>query len=291
VEFAQKLMPTQLLNGTSVANRLHDEIKREIENCIAQKQRRPGLAVVLVGDDAASQIYVTRKREACKRVGIYSEAFYLPANTTEEQLLTLITKLNVDKNIDGILVQLPLPRHINTDTVIEKISYEKDVDGFHPYNLGRLAQRRPLFRPCTPCGIIYLLKHYQINLTGLHAVIVGASNIVGRPLAFELLNAHCTVTICHSKTTNLAEAIKQADLFISAIGKRNIIQSDWIKPGAIIVDVGIHRENDKLVGDLDFAALQNEASWITPVPGGVGPMTVAMLMNNTYQAYRSFMSK
>jgi methylenetetrahydrofolate dehydrogenase (NADP+)/methenyltetrahydrofolate cyclohydrolase len=277
-------MTTQLLDGTAVAQQIMFTIKQSIQQQSANGKRAPGLAVILMGNDAASQIYVTRKREACQKIGIKSYAYDLPEDTSEEKLLQLINTLNHDNSIDGILVQLPLPKHITVDVIIENILPNKDVDGFHPYNLGRLAQRRPLLRPCTPYGIIYLLQHYQINLMGLHAVIVGASNIVGRPLALELLNAGATVTICHSKTQHLDQIINQADIFISAIGRRHIIQSEWIKAGAIIIDVGIHRENNKVVGDLDFASLKDKASWITPVPGGVGPMTVAMLMQNTYSA-------
>lgn len=247
----------------------------------------PGLSVILVGNDPASLSYIKRKQKACQEVGIRSELHQLPENTTQQTIQEQITQCNQAPNTHGILLQLPLPRHISTDQLLETIDPKKDVDGFHPYNLGRLVQRRPLLRPCTPYGIIQLLKTNNITLAGKHAVVVGASNIVGRPLALELLLAKCTVTICHRFTRSLSESVHQADILITAIGKPNIIKSKWIKSGTIVVDVGFNRlHGKKVVGDIDFETAKRTASWITPVPGGVGPMTVATLLQNTLQAAR-----
>lgn len=243
------------------------------------------MAVILVGSDPASQIYVESKRKNCEELGMYSKSYDLPQNTTENELLNLIDELNNDPLIDGILVQLPLPEHINSTSVIERISPDKDVDGFHPYNVGRLCQRIPTLRACTPYGIIKLLESTKIDFYGKHAVIVGASNIVGRPMALELLLAGCTVTVTHRFTRDLEFHIKQADILIVAVGKPQFIPGDWIKEGAIVIDVGINRIDGKLVGDIEFEKAKNKASYITPVPGGVGPMTVAMLMFNTLYAY------
>jgi methylenetetrahydrofolate dehydrogenase (NADP+)/methenyltetrahydrofolate cyclohydrolase len=244
---------------------------------------------LLVGSDPASLVYVAHKRKDCEDVGIISLAYDLPTDTSQQELIQLINELNDNPNVDGILVQLPLPQHIDAEQTLEQIHPTKDVDGLHPYNFGRLAQKRPALRPCTPQGIMLLLEHANIHLAGLHAVVVGSSNIVGRPMALELLLAKCTVTICHRFTQNLASLISQADLVVVAIGKVGVIQSEWIKPGAIVIDVGIHRGADgKLVGDVEFETAQQRAAWITPVPGGVGPMTRAALLKNTLFAAEKF---
>lgn len=280
-------MTAQILDGKALAAKIRAELKAEIATIIKQGKPEPGLAVILVGSDPASHIYVNSKRCACEEVGIHSFAYDLPADTSQKKLFSLLDELNLDPLIHGILVQLPLPTQIDSELILERILPQKDVDGFHPYNLGHLAQRKPLLRPCTPYGIMKLLEATGLPLQGLNAVVVGASNIVGRPMALELLSANCTVTICHRYTTNLASHVKQADILISAIGKPNIIQTDWIKPGAIVIDVGTNRLADgRVVGDIDFASAKKIASWITPVPGGVGPMTVAMLMQNTVDAYK-----
>lgn len=245
----------------------------------------PGLAVILVGDNAASQVYVRNKRNTCQETGIESFSHDLPADCSEDRLRGLIAELNADARVDGILVQLPLPDHIDTESVLETILPGKDVDGFHPYNVGRLALRLPVLRPCTPRGIMTLLQRSALTVKGKHAVIVGASNIVGRPMAMELLLAGATVTVCHRFTQDLPSYVKQADLLVAAVGKPGLIKGDWIKPGAVVVDVGINRTTDgKLVGDVEFDVAAERAGWITPVPGGVGPMTVATLLLNTLEA-------
>lgn len=279
-------MAAQIINGKTLAAELRAEIAAEITARKARGLRAPGLAVILVGDDPASTIYVNNKRQACEEVGITSLYHHLSDNVSENALIELIQTLNQDKNIDGILVQLPLPQHIDRSKVIELIDPRKDVDGFHPYNLGRLAQRRPLLRPCTPYGIMKLLEHIQQVYENRHAVVVGSSNIVGRPMALELLLANCTVTICHRFTHDLAEPIQRADIVVSAVGKPGLIKGAWIKPGATVIDVGMNRLPDgTLTGDVEFAAASLRAGWITPVPGGVGPMTVAMLLQNTLLAH------
>ncbi len=278
-------MTAQILDGKALAANIRAKIKTKIADRLQQGLRAPGLAVILIGNDPASAVYVKHKRQACQEVGIVSFAYDLPDTTTQEELLQLIDKLNADPTIDGILVQLPLPFNIDKSIILEHIAPHKDIDGFHPYNLGRLAQRKPLLRPCTPHGIMTLLHHYKLHIKGMDAVVVGASNIVGRPLALELLIAGATVTVCHRFTRDLAAHVKNADLLIVAIGKPGIVQSEWIKPGAIVVDVGMNRLQDgHLVGDIEFASASKKASWITPVPGGVGPMTVATLMENTLAA-------
>ncbi|MGH8307064.1 MAG: bifunctional methylenetetrahydrofolate dehydrogenase/methenyltetrahydrofolate cyclohydrolase FolD [Gammaproteobacteria bacterium] len=278
-------MPAQIIDGKALASEIRDSIQRRVASRIANKLRVPGLAVVLVGTDPASEIYVRNKRQACKAVGFISRAFDLPSNTSEAALLKLIDELNTDPVIDGILVQLPLPSHINTETVIERVRPDKDVDGFHPYNVGRLAQRIPLLRPCTPYGIIKLLEKYGETFTGRHAVVVGASNIVGRPMAMELLLMGATVTVCHRFTANLEQHINEADIVVVAVGKPNLVPGAWIKPGATVIDVGMNRLSDgRLTGDVEFEAARERAAFITPVPGGVGPMTVAMLLSNTSTA-------
>ncbi|AZI14836.1 bifunctional methylenetetrahydrofolate dehydrogenase/methenyltetrahydrofolate cyclohydrolase FolD [Avibacterium paragallinarum] len=278
-------MTAKIISGVELSKNIKCEITRKIQQYLRQGKRAPGLAVILVGSDPASQIYVESKRKNCEELGMYSKSYDLPQNTTENELLNLIDELNHDPLIDGILVQLPLPEHINSTSVIERISPDKDVDGFHPYNVGRLCQRIPTLRACTPYGIIKLLESTKIDFYGKHAIIVGASNIVGRPMALELLLAGCTVTVTHRFTRDLEFHIKQADILIVAVGKPQFIPGDWIKEGAIVIDVGINRIDGKLVGDIEFEKAKNKASYITPVPGGVGPMTVAMLMFNTLYAY------
>ncbi len=278
-------MTAKLLNGKAVAAALKDEMREIVKEKRAQGLRQPGLAVVLVGNDPASSIYVRNKHEACEQVGIRSISHELSAEISEQSLIDLVYALNNDQNVDGILVQLPLPPHIDAEKVLEAIDPHKDVDGFHAYNLGRLAQRRPLLRPCTPLGVMILLDHIKQVYKGKHAVIVGASNVVGRPMALELLIAGATVTVCHRFTGDLSYYVKQADILVAAVGKPGIIHGDWIKDGATVIDVGITRLPDgTLTGDVEFAVASEHAAWITPVPGGVGPMTVAVLMRNTLTA-------
>lgn len=254
---------------------------------LANGQPPPGLAVVLVGENPASQVYVRNKRLACEQVGFYSQLHTLAADCTQEALLALIEQLNKDPAINGILVQLPLPQHIDEETVTEHILPAKDVDGFHPYNIGRLVLRRPLLRPCTPKGIMTLLQRTGQQLEGQDAIIIGQSNIVGRPMALELLAARCTITVCHSRTKDLPDKIRQADIVIAAVGRAHFVQDYWVKPGATVIDVGINRLDDgSLAGDVDFDAVSKKAGWITPVPGGVGPMTIASLLENTLQAVK-----
>lgn len=278
-------MVAQIISGTELSKKIKTEISQKIKQYTHEGKRAPGLAVILVGADPASQVYVASKRKSCEEIGIYSKSYDLPENTSEQALLTLIDKLNNDPSIDGILVQLPLPGHIDSTSVIEHISPGKDVDGFHPYNVGRLCQRIPTLRACTPYGVIRLLETINIDFHGKHAVIVGASNIVGRPMALELLLAGCTVTVTHRFTKNLEHHVKQADILIVAVGKPQFIPGEWIKEGAVVIDVGINRVEGKLLGDVEFEKAKEKASYITPVPGGVGPMTVAMLMFNTLKTY------
>lgn len=274
-------MTAQLIDGKSTASQIRQRITEQAEDM----PRRPGLAVILVGKDPASEIYIRHKRKACNQVGFLARDHDLPENTSQQELLALIDLLNEDPQIDGILVQLPLPPGIDTEEVIERIHPEKDVDGFHPHNIGRLALRSPLLRPCASRGIMTLLESIDQTVLGKHAVVVGASNLVGRPASLELLLAGCTVTICHRFTTDLADQAGQGDILVAAAGKPGLIQGDWIKPGAIIFDVGINRlEDGRLMGDVDFASAARRAAWITPVPGGVGPMTVAMLLQNTLES-------
>lgn len=279
-------MTATIISGTAIAKQIKSNIAQQIQYYKGEGKRAPGLAVILVGADPASQIYVANKRKSCEEIGILSKSFDLPANTTETDLLALISQLNQDDTIDGILVQLPLPEQIDSSKVIEAIRPDKDVDGFHPYNVGRLCQRIPTLRSCTPYGIVELLASTNVNVRGKHAVIVGASNIVGRPMAMELLILGCTTTITHRFTENLEQHIRQADLVIVAVGKPHLIKGEWIKEGAIVIDVGINRVEGKIIGDVEFETAKQKASFITPVPGGVGPMTVAMLMKNTLQAYQ-----
>ncbi|WP_130834288.1 bifunctional methylenetetrahydrofolate dehydrogenase/methenyltetrahydrofolate cyclohydrolase FolD [[Erwinia] mediterraneensis] len=278
-------MAAKIIDGKTIAQQVRLEVAEKVKQRLAAGKRAPGLAVVLVGENPASQIYVGSKRRACEEVGFISRSYDLPATTSEAELLQLIDELNNDREIDGILVQLPLPAGIDNVKVLERIVPDKDVDGFHPYNVGRLCQRAPKLRPCTPRGIVTLLERYNIDTFGLNAVVVGASNIVGRPMSMELLLAGCTTTVTHRFTKDLRHHVEHADLLVVAVGKPNFIPGDWIKPGAVVIDVGINRlENGKVVGDVDFHAASERAAYITPVPGGVGPMTVATLIENTLQA-------
>lgn len=281
-------MSAKIIDGKTIAQQVRNEVAEQVKQRLAAGKRAPGLAVVLVGENPASQIYVASKRRACDEVGFLSRSYDLPAATSEAELLALIDQLNADEEIDGILVQLPLPAGIDNVKVLERIHPDKDVDGFHPYNVGRLCQRAKL-RPCTPRGIVTLLERYNIDTYGLNAVVVGASNIVGRPMSMELLLAGCTTTVTHRFTKNLRHHVENADLLVVAVGKPGFIPGDWIKPGAIVVDVGINRlESGKVVGDVDFDAASERAAYITPVPGGVGPMTVATLIQNTLQACEEY---
>jgi methylenetetrahydrofolate dehydrogenase (NADP+)/methenyltetrahydrofolate cyclohydrolase len=278
-------MTAKLIDGKAIAAKVRQSVKQRIDERLANKQRLPGLAVILVGQDPASEIYVRNKRKACDEAGLLSRSFDLPTDTSERELLALIHDLNKDDSIDGILVQFPLPDHIDADKVTEFIRPGKDVDGFHPYNIGLLALRRPSLRSCTPRGVITLLEHTGETFHGREAVVVGASNIVGRPMGLELLLAGCTVTTCHRFTKNLDQHIARADILVVAVGKPGIVSGEWVKPGATVIDVGINRREDgSLVGDIEFDAAYERAGWITPVPGGVGPMTVATLLENTLYA-------
>ncbi|MGF1723447.1 bifunctional methylenetetrahydrofolate dehydrogenase/methenyltetrahydrofolate cyclohydrolase FolD [Photobacterium nomapromontoriensis] len=285
-------MAAQIIDGKLISQTVRQEVAARVKARIDAGLRAPGLAVVLVGQDPASQIYVGSKRKACNEVGFMSKSFDLPATTTESQLLALIDDLNTNNQVDGILVQLPLPAGIDTTKVLEQITPDKDVDGFHPYNVGRLCQRIPKLRSCTPKGIMTLMERYNIEVRGKHAVIVGASNIVGRPMTMELLLAGATTTTCHRFTKDLEHHIRQADILVVAVGKPNFIPGDWIKAGATIIDVGINRlENGKLAGDVEYDVARKKARHITPVPGGVGPMTVATLIENTLHACELYHSE
>lgn len=278
-------MTAQLIDGKAIAASLRQQIAQRVAERRQQGLRAPGLAVILVGSDPASQVYVSHKRKDCEEVGFLSQAYDLPANTSQDELMALIDRLNDDPSIDGILVQLPLPEHLDASLLLERIRPDKDVDGFHPYNIGRLAQRMPLLRPCTPKGIMTLLQSTGADLYGMHAVIVGASNIVGRPMAMELLLAGCTVTVTHRFTKDLPMHVGQADIVVVAAGKPGLVKGEWIKEGAIVIDVGINRQADgKLIGDVVYETALPRAGWITPVPGGVGPMTRAGLLENTLHA-------
>lgn len=276
-------MVAQILDGKKLATDVRANIAQEIEQ-LKTKGIIPGLAVVLVGEDPASQVYVRNKEQACQTVGINSFMYRLPADTNQDTLLELIQELNTNPAVHGILVQLPLPRQIDPDIVLQAIDPAKDVDGFHPFNVGRLMAGLKTFVPCTPRGIMHLLAAYNIPLAGKHAVVVGRSNIVGKPMAHLLLARDATVTICHSKTTRLKDFTKSADILVAAVGRPRLIIADMVKPGAVVVDVGINRLPEGLVGDVDFDAVKEVASYITPVPGGVGPLTIAMLLQNTMEA-------
>ncbi len=278
-------MSAQIIDGKRIADQLKAQVRVATDAMAAAGKARPGLAVVKVGSDPASAVYVRNKRLSCEQAGIISVAHDLPEETSQADLIALIDALNADPAIDGILVQLPLPKHIDSPLVTERIIPEKDVDGFHPYNIGRLALKQPLVRPCTPYGIVKLLEAYQLNVSGLDAVMVGASNIVGRPMALEMMLLGATATVCHSRTKDLEGHVRRADVVVAAIGKPGFVKGEWIKPGAIVIDVGINRlDSGKLVGDVEYELAAERASWITPVPGGVGPMTVAALMQNTLES-------
>lgn len=277
-------MMAGIIDGKAVASEIRTKIKKDVEQ-LRSKGIVPGLAAVLVGDNPASQVYVRNKRKACEEAGIYSEEHKLPADLKQEELVKLVNDLNKDKKINGILIQLPLPKHIDSKMILECVSPDKDVDGFHPYNVGRLTVGDPIFSPCTPHGVIVLLEHYGIKMDGMNAVVVGRSNIVGKPVALMLINRNATVTVCHSRTKDLNERCREADILIVATGRPRMIRGDMVKEGAVVVDVGINREdNGGLVGDVDFEEVSKRAGWITPVPGGVGPMTIAILLKNTVES-------
>jgi methylenetetrahydrofolate dehydrogenase (NADP+) / methenyltetrahydrofolate cyclohydrolase len=279
------MMAASIIDGKGQAAQITDAIAMKVRERVATGKLVPGLAVVLVGDHEASQIYVRNKRRTTDGVGMRSMSFDLPVATMQHELLALIDRLNADPGVQGILVQLPLPKHIDADLVTERILPDKDVDGFHPYNIGRLVLKRPRLRPCTPYGCMLLLRSTGQDLVGKHAVVIGQSNIVGRPMALELLMARCTVTICHSATRDLPAIVAGADIVVAAMGKLRYVQGEWIKPGAMVIDVGTNRTPEgKLRGDVDFESAKQRAGWITPVPGGVGPMTIAMLLANTLTA-------
>lgn len=274
----------KIIDGKAIAARIRQEIALEVER-LKKDGTTPGLAVVLVGEDPASRVYVSMKEKACAQAGIYSAEHKLPADTTESALLALVDELNRDRRIDGILVQLPLPKQINESKVLEAISPAKDVDGFHPYNVGRLVTGNPLFQPCTPYGVMKMLEDAGVDLNGKEVVVVGRSNIVGKPVALMCLAQHATVTLCHSRTRDLPEQVRRADVVIAAVGRPEMIKGDWIKEGAVVIDVGMNRVGEKkLVGDVEFAAASERAAAITPVPGGVGPMTITMLLYNTVES-------
>lgn len=276
----------KIIDGKAIAAKIRIEIAAGVQE-LKQNGVIPGLAVVLVGDDPASRVYVSMKEKACHEAGIFSDEYKLPAETGEAELLALVDKLNNDPKIHGILVQLPLPEQIDTDKVLEAISPNKDADGFHPYNVGRLSVGKPLFQPCTPYGVMLMLKEEGVDLAGKEVVVIGRSNIVGKPVAMMCLAQHATVTVCHSRTRDLAAVVRRADVVIAAVGRPEMVKGDWIKEGAVVIDVGVNRVGEKkLVGDVDFTAASERASAITPVPGGVGPMTITMLLYNTLESAR-----
>lgn len=286
-------MPAKVIDGKMFAEQIRSEVALNVEKRIQSGKSRPGLATVLVGDNPASQSYVKSKQKACAEVGIESFGFELPANASQKEVESLVSQLNQDPRVNGILVQLPLPSGLDEESVLSLISLEKDVDGFHPINIGRLAQkgREPLFIPCTPSGVMFMLENQLPTLEGIHAVVLGRSNIVGMPVALLLVRANATVTICHSRTRNLPEVVRQADVLVAAVGRAEMVRGSWIKPGAVVIDVGINRVEDaskprgyRLVGDVAYDEAFQVAGAITPVPGGVGPMTIAMLLRNTFHA-------
>ena len=282
-------MPAQIIDGKALALRLREDIAQEVSALEKETGVKPGLAAVLVGDDPASAVYVRNKKIACEKAGLYPQEHRLPAATTQETLLALIHKLNADPKIHGILVQLPLPPHIESKAILQAVSPEKDVDGFHPVNVGRLVEGGPVFVPCTPKGVIHMIDSTGLDIAGKRAVVIGRSNIVGKPVAMLLLHRHATVTICHSRTKDLPSVVREADIVIAAIGKPLFVTPDMVKEGAVVIDVGINRLADgKLVGDVDFDHVKERAGWITPVPGGVGPMTIAMLLQNTLESAQRF---
>ena len=278
-------VPAQLIDGKALAQEIRQGIAKDVEALVKKTGVRPGLAVVLVGDDPASAVYVRNKKKACDTAGLYVADHALPATTTQEDLLTLINQLNADPNIHGILVQLPLPSQIDSQTVLNAVSPEKDADGFHPYNIGRLVEGSPLFVPCTPKGVVRMIESTGQAIEGKRAVVLGRSNIVGKPVAMLLMHRHATVTICHSRTKDLPGMCREADILVAAIGKAQFVKADMVKLGAVVIDVGINRLDDgRLVGDVDFEQVKDRAGWLSPVPGGVGPMTIAMLLANTVEA-------
>lgn len=281
-------MSAKIIDGKSIASDLLETIRNTILVNESNGMRNPCLAVILIGDNPASHVYVKNKKLACEKVGIKSLSYDFKSSISEKELLALVKDINLNPEIDGILIQSPLPNHIDEDNVINAIDPRKDVDGFHPLNIGLLTIRQPKLRPCTPYGVIKMLKASNINLEGLDATIVGVSNNVGRPMALELLIEKCTITSCHSKTKDLEGKVRQADLVVVAAGKQNLVKGEWIKKGAIVIDIGINRINNKLVGDVEFSVASQNAAYITPVPGGVGPMTVATLMENTLIAQKLF---
>ncbi|ASX26568.1 bifunctional methylenetetrahydrofolate dehydrogenase/methenyltetrahydrofolate cyclohydrolase FolD [Candidatus Williamhamiltonella defendens] len=278
-------MSAKIMDGKAIAQQIKNEVAHGVQKRLKQGKRAPGLAVILIGENSASQIYVANKRKACEEVGFVSHCYPLPETTSKAELVSLIKQLNQDPEIDGILVQLPLPERFDSENMLEQIRPDKDVDGFHPYNIGSLCQRIPKLRPCTPLGIMTLLARHDLDPCGLNALVVGASNIVGRPMSLELLLAGCTTTVAHRFTQHLQQHVENADLLVVAVGKPSFIPGSWIKPGAIVIDVGINRlQNGRVVGDVEFDMAATRAAWITPVPGGVGPMTVASLLQNTLKA-------
>ena len=280
-------MAARIIDGKSIAQDVRTEVRKAIDGMVGRGLRRPGLAVVMVGDNPASQVYVRNKRRACEDCGIVSVAHDLPQSTSEMELLAKVDELNADDAVDGILVQLPLPDHIRESSVVERIDPRKDVDGFHPYNVGRLAERNPLIRPCTPYGVVRMLDHIGVSVKGKHCVVVGASNIVGRPMSLELLLMGATTTVTHRFTRDLESHVRMAEVLIVAAGKPGLVPGEWVREGAVVVDIGINRREDgSLCGDVQFESAAQRAAWITPVPGGVGPMTVAMLMKNTLKAWK-----
>jgi methylenetetrahydrofolate dehydrogenase (NADP+)/methenyltetrahydrofolate cyclohydrolase len=288
----RKSVAANLIDGKALALSIREQIGKEVAQLAEKAKVTPGLAAILVGDDPASAIYVKNKKTACGKAGIYAEESKLPASTTQSELLALIDKLNTDTKIHGILVQLPLPKHIDSKVILEAVSPEKDVDGFHPYNVGRLVAAEPVFVPCTPKGVMRMIESTGQPIEGKRAVIIGRSNIVGKPVALLLMHANATVTVCHSKTKDLPAVCREADIVVAAIGRAHFVTRDMIKEGAIVIDVGINRlEDGRLVGDVDFDSAKEVAGWITPVPGGVGPMTIAMLLQNTLESARRFASK
>ncbi|GJL50783.1 MAG: bifunctional protein FolD [Nitrospirales bacterium] len=282
-------MAAQIIDGKALAQQLRIDIAKDVSEFNERTGIRPGLAAVLVGGDPASAIYVRNKKIACEKAGLYPEEYKLPEATTQGELLTLIHKLNADPKIHGILVQLPLPKHIDSKPILEAVSQHKDADGFHPYNVGRLVEGEPVFTPCTPKGVIHMIESTGQSITGKRAVVIGRSNIVGKPVALLLMHRHATVTVCHSRTQDLPAVCREADIVVAAIGRTQFVTSEMIKEGAIVIDVGINRREDgSLAGDVDFEPVKEKAGWITPVPGGVGPMTIAMLLQNTVESAKRF---
>ncbi|MEW6544514.1 MAG: bifunctional methylenetetrahydrofolate dehydrogenase/methenyltetrahydrofolate cyclohydrolase FolD [Nitrospirota bacterium] len=278
-------MPARLIDGKALAQTIRERIAKDVADLVARTGVRPGLAAILVGDDPASKLYVKNKQKACDAAGIYVDEHKLPASTTQAELLALVEKMNSDPKIHGILVQLPLPKQIDSKVILDAVSPAKDADGFHPYNVGRLVEGNPLFTPCTPKGVVKMIESTGVSIEGKRAVVVGRSNIVGKPAALLLLHRHATVTICHSKTKDLPGVCREADILVVAIGKARFVTADMVRDGALVIDVGVNRlEDGTFVGDVDFGPVSQKAGWISPVPGGVGPMTIAMLLDNTLES-------